>query len=118
MRSIIKLGRIGSFFFAAACGGAPEDAAPAVPAQGGEVLDDVILGAGKIDTTKKADAEPVLVRKEADADITDGNASFSCTQARDSLTKVPETTARRASGRMRSAPAAPTTATARAAMRS
>lgn len=104
MRSLHKLGLLGSLLLVACSGaapdaalGEPEGAAPAAPsgAAGEEGADDgdldaLILGAGKIDTTKKADPEPVEIRKEQDAEITENNASFSCTQTRYSLTKVPE----------------------------
>jgi hypothetical protein len=104
MHTFLKLGLVSSVLFAAACSGAPgtvpgadddEGSASAADdgsgsATDGNDIDDLVFGAGKIDTDKKADAEPVEIAKEPDAEVTDDGASFSCTQTKYSLTKVPE----------------------------
>lgn len=107
MRSFSKLGLVATMFLATACGAAEEtDAeapaqAPAAPVAQSEApksdakderqdLADLVLGAGKMDTNKKADAEPVQTKAPEPVELQDGAQIFACTQTSFSLTKVPE----------------------------
>lgn len=104
MRSHLKLA-LAPLLLLAACTGSNEDTNSAEstksagetsaqkPAQPGVELDAIgtlVRNAGKIDTDRTPDIDPVQVEKLEDATVSEGASSFLCSQARYSLTKVPD----------------------------